>query len=167
MTPATAMIHMNPKRQHIRSTKKEIKSDLEDGIATPARSGVKTHLIYAWVIDQGKLYTDLTGRFTARSSKGNWYAKIYYSYDCNYVKPVPIKSRSESGRLKTYGDIHQELTARGFKPKLKTLDNVALSALKITLRKTTWNSYCPPRTVTDAMPWIPPSELSKNTSLKA
>jgi hypothetical protein len=33
--PATAMGHMNQNRQNIRSTKNEIKSDLEDDIVTP------------------------------------------------------------------------------------------------------------------------------------
>jgi hypothetical protein len=55
---------------------------------------------------------------------------ICYSYDCTYVKPVPIKLRSASEWLKAYGGIHQELTSRGFKPKLQTLDNEASAALK-------------------------------------
>jgi hypothetical protein len=48
------------------------------------------------VIDQGQLYTDITGRFPVRSIKGNWYVMILYSYECNYVKEVPMKSRSAS-----------------------------------------------------------------------
>jgi hypothetical protein len=43
---------------------------------------------------------------------------ICHSYDCNYVKAVTIKSSSESEWLKAYGNIHQELTSKGFKPKL-------------------------------------------------
>jgi hypothetical protein len=41
-----------------------------------------------------------------------------------------MKSKSASECLKSYGGIHQELTSRGFKPKLKTLDNEASAALK-------------------------------------
>jgi hypothetical protein len=41
---------------------------------------------------------------------------VCYVFDCNYVK--------------AYDHIHQELTAKGFKPKLQTLDNEASSALK-------------------------------------
>jgi hypothetical protein len=51
-------------------------------------------------------------------------------WPCNYIKVVPIKSRSASEWVKAYGSIHQELTAKGFKPKLQTLDNEALTALK-------------------------------------
>jgi hypothetical protein len=86
--------------------------------------------VYAVVIDQGKLYTDLTGRFPVISIKGNWYVMICYSYDCNYVKDVPMKSRFASEWLKAYKHIHQDLTSRGFKTKLQTLDNEASAALK-------------------------------------
>jgi hypothetical protein len=41
-----------------------------------------------------------------------------------------MKSRSASEWVKAYDHIHQELTAKGFKPKLQTLDNNPLAALK-------------------------------------
>jgi hypothetical protein len=55
---------------------------------------------------------------------------VCYVYDCSYVKVVPMKSRSASEWVKEYDHIHQELTAKGFKPKLQTLDNEASAALK-------------------------------------
>jgi hypothetical protein len=66
LTPATAMGHTNQKRQNIRSTRKVVTttSDLEDTTVTPAGNRDKTHFVYAVVIDQGQLYTDLNGRFT-------------------------------------------------------------------------------------------------------
>jgi hypothetical protein len=44
---------------------------------------------------------------------------LCYIYDCNYIKWV-----------KAYHRIHQELTFKGFKPTLQTLDNEASTALK-------------------------------------
>jgi hypothetical protein len=125
MTPATAMGHMNQNRQNIRSSSKivEVTSDLEDVSVTPVGTGEKTNLVYAVVIDQGQLYTDLTGRFPVRSSKVNWYVMIVYSYDCNYIKPVAMKSRSASEWVRAFGEVFQELTSRGFKPKLQKMDN--------------------------------------------
>jgi hypothetical protein len=41
-----------------------------------------------------------------------------------------VKSRSASEWVKSYDTIHQELTVKGFKPKLQTLDNEASAALK-------------------------------------
>jgi hypothetical protein len=119
LMPATAMGHMNQRRQNIRSTSKNpVTSDIEDEYVTPAGSGNKTHLVYAVLVDQGQLYTDITSKFLVRSSKGNWYVMVCYVFDCNYVKVVPMKSRSDSEWVKAYDLIHQELTAKGFKPKL-------------------------------------------------
>jgi hypothetical protein len=122
LTPATAMGHMNQRRQHIRSTSK---TPVEDLPTADTNMGTNTHLVYAVLVDQGQLYTDLTGKFPVRSSKGNSYVMVCYVYDCNYVKVVPMKSRSASEWVKAYDHIHQELTAKGFKPKLQTLDNEA------------------------------------------
>jgi hypothetical protein len=41
-----------------------------------------------------------------------------------------MKSRSTSEWVKAYDIIHQEITAKGFKPKLQTLDKKASAALK-------------------------------------
>jgi hypothetical protein len=55
---------------------------------------------------------------------------VCYIYYCNYVKVIPMKSRSASEWVKAYDSVHQELTVKGFKPKLQTLDNEASAALK-------------------------------------
>jgi hypothetical protein len=49
---------------------------MEDESVKPAGLGTKTHLVYAVVVDQGQLYTELTGKFLVRSSKGNWYVMV-------------------------------------------------------------------------------------------
>jgi hypothetical protein len=68
LTLATAMGHINQRRQHIRSASK---TPIEDVPTTYTNVGTKTHLVYAVLVDQGQLYTDLTGKFLVRSSKGN------------------------------------------------------------------------------------------------
>jgi hypothetical protein len=75
LTPATAMGHMNQRRRNIRYTSNTPRPDL----TTPdTYLGSKTHLVYAVVVDQGQLYTDLTGKFPVRSSKGNSYVMDCY-----------------------------------------------------------------------------------------
>jgi hypothetical protein len=131
LTPSSAMGRMNQRRQNISSTSKTpITTAIEDIATTNTNLGTKTHLVYAVLVDQGQLYTDLTGKFPVRSSKGNSYVMVCYVYDCNYVKVVPMKSRSASEWVKAYDHIHQELTAKGFKLKLQTLDNEASAVLK-------------------------------------
>jgi hypothetical protein len=127
LTLATAMGHMNQWRQNIRSTSK---APIKKQPTPDADLGTKTHLVYAFVVDQGQLYTDLTGKFLVRSSKGFFYVMVCYIYDCNYVKVVPMNSSYASKWVKAYDSIHQELTVKGFKPKLQTLDNETSTALK-------------------------------------
>jgi hypothetical protein len=127
LTPATAMVHMNQRRQNIGSTSK---APIEKQPTPDTDLGTKTHLVYAVVVDKGQLYTDLTGKFLVRSSKGNSYVMVCYVYDCNYVRVIFMKSRSASEWVKAYDTVHQELTVKGFKPKLQTLDSEASAALK-------------------------------------
>jgi hypothetical protein len=127
LTPATAMGHINQRRQHIRSTSK---APIADVPPDDTDVGTNTHLVNAVMFDQGQLYTDLTGKFPVRSSKGNSYVMVCYFYDCNYVKVIPMKSRSASEWVQAYDHIHQELTVKGFKPKFQTLNNEAPAALK-------------------------------------
>jgi hypothetical protein len=62
LMPATTVGHMNQRLQNIISTSKTpIFSDMEDATVTPAGLGTKTHIVYAVLVDQGQLYTDLTG----------------------------------------------------------------------------------------------------------
>jgi hypothetical protein len=91
LTPATAMVHMNQRRQNIRST---LKAPIEKQPTRDTDLGTNTHLLYAVVVDQGQLYTNLTGKFPVRSRKGNSYVMVCYIYECNYVKVIPVKSRS-------------------------------------------------------------------------
>jgi hypothetical protein len=78
LTPVTAMGHMNQRCQNIRSTSK---TPIEDVPTTDKNLGTKTHLVYAVLVDQGQLYTNLTGKFLVRSSKGNSYVIVCYVYD--------------------------------------------------------------------------------------
>jgi hypothetical protein len=88
LTPATAMGHMNQRLQNIRSTSKA-STTKQQSLETDL--GTKTHLVYAVVVDQGHLYTDLTGKFPVRFSKGNSYVMVCYIYDCNNIKVIPMK----------------------------------------------------------------------------
>jgi hypothetical protein len=113
LTPATAMGHINQRRQNIRSTSKTpITSNIEDFTTTNTYLGTKTHIVYAFLVDQGQLYTDLTGKLPVRSRKGNWYVMVCYVFDCNYVKVVPMKSRFASEWVKAHDPNFKPLTMK-------------------------------------------------------
>jgi hypothetical protein len=124
---ATALGHMNQRRQNIRFTSK---TPIADQSTLDTDVGTETHLVNAVLVDQGQLFMDLTGKLLTQSSKVNSDVMVCYVYDCNYVKFIPVKSMSTSEWVKTYDTIHQELAVKGLKPKLKTLDNDVLAALK-------------------------------------
>jgi hypothetical protein len=65
LTTATAMGNMNQRRQNIKST---LKAPIAEVLPTDTDLGTKTHLVYAVLVDQGQLYTDLTGKFPVRPS---------------------------------------------------------------------------------------------------
>jgi hypothetical protein len=80
--------------------------------------GEKTHLVFAVVLDQGQIYTDLTGYFPTRSRKGNNGLMICYSYDANYIRPIAMRSKSGAEWVRAFGVVFDEMTSKGFKPKL-------------------------------------------------
>jgi hypothetical protein len=78
LTPATAMGHMNQRRQNIRPTSK---ASSEKQQPPDSNLSTKTHLVYTVVVGQGQLYTDLTGKFPVRSSKGDSYVMVCFIYN--------------------------------------------------------------------------------------
>jgi hypothetical protein len=160
LTPTTAMGHLNQRRQKIRSTSK---APIANSPTADTDMGSKTHLVYAVAVDQGQLYTDLTGKFPVRSSKGNSYGMVCYVYDCSYVKVIPMKSRSTSEWVKAYDTIHQELTVKGFKHRLQTLDNEVSTTLNFFSPSMTLITNWSHLTAISATPRNAPYGLSKNT----
>jgi hypothetical protein len=77
--------------KYLKMTPATVKSESEDEDITPSGKGGKTHLIFAVVLDQGQIYTDLTGNFPARSSKGNNVLMVCYSYDEKYIRAITMK----------------------------------------------------------------------------
>jgi hypothetical protein len=73
LTPATAMGHMNQRRQNIRSTSK---TPIADTPTADTDLGTKTHLVYAVLVDQGQLYMDLTGKSRCDPAKGTLYVMV-------------------------------------------------------------------------------------------
>jgi hypothetical protein len=73
----------------------------------------------------GVISSDQTGRFPITSNRGNAYVVAFYIYDANYIRSVPIKSRSKAKEelLHAYHETHEWLTMRGFKPLLHKMDN--------------------------------------------
>jgi hypothetical protein len=72
----------------------ESESNLDDGI--------RTHCIYAALIDAGKNYTDQTGRFPVITSRGNVYIMLLYEYDGKAIMAEPIKNNKSAEILRSF-----------------------------------------------------------------
>jgi hypothetical protein len=96
---ATTMGHLDQVRQNIRSTKKSRPNDKEvlefDLDLNPEEDTTTTNTAFASVIElddptDGKSYSDLTGRFPAKSEAGNLYVLVLYTYDNNAILVEPL-----------------------------------------------------------------------------
>ena len=137
---ATEMGHMKQIQSGVRSTRfkskrgrpkhtdrdEEIEAAAEDAMATPtqATNNDDTHVVFMTTADsKGLVCSDQTGMFPRISKRGMKYVCIFYIYDANFIKSVPIKSREKKELLRAYQEVYSFCQQRGFKPKLHKLDN--------------------------------------------
>jgi hypothetical protein len=108
---ATVMGHLDQVRQNIRSTKKPRPNDKEvqafDEDTNPVEETTATNTAFASMVEldeptDGKSYSDLTGRFPAKSEVGNLYILVLYTYDDNAILVEPLPRRSDAEQLKAY-----------------------------------------------------------------
>ena len=76
----------------------------------PPRPNKKTKDIFTHVYDvnddmQGKIYTDWTGRFPVKSSRGNQCLIVLINMDSSYISMEPMKNRSLSEMVNSFGVI--------------------------------------------------------------
>jgi hypothetical protein len=82
----------------------------------------------------GKSYSDLTGRFPAKSQQGNLYVLILYTCDDNAILAKPLKTRSDADQLKAYEAILTR-AKRGTALTMHWMDNEASTTVKRLLTK--------------------------------
>ena len=135
---ATEMGHMRQQPAGTRSTTKITKrgrpamhtlerdAAAQDATATPEQepSNSRTKKVFMTVqLADGWIASDQTGAFPRVSNRGNKYISVFYVYDANHVKGIPLKSRHRSELLKAYETVYKWCEARGFKPELHRMDN--------------------------------------------
>jgi hypothetical protein len=79
----------------------------------------------------GMLSSNQSGQLPITSYTGNKYVVIFYIYDANFVKSVPLKSQSKEKFLRAYRLVYAYLTAQGFKLQLHRMDNKTSQDIKI------------------------------------
>jgi hypothetical protein len=129
---ATIKGHLNQTRKNVRSTrpKKKVTTPDEEVEYEPHITKCTNVVCTATHELEGHIYTNLTGIFPTRSSRGYKYIWVLYDYDSNNIHAEPIKIRSGAEAIRAYTKIYDELTAKGLKPTFQKMDNEASTALK-------------------------------------
>ena len=74
---------------------------------------------------QGLVATDLTGAFLITSAAGNKYIMLWYNYDSNTFKSIPLKSKFAEAQTAAYNKTYEFYVLKGFKPRVHKMDNEA------------------------------------------
>jgi hypothetical protein len=131
---STVKGHMSQRRKNLRSTTTTINERAPDAEAlddvTPEEAHVKTHQVFAAMVDVGKVYGDLTGLFPIQSSSGHNYILTLYDYDINTISTEPMKNRTDEEMIRAYTSLHEKLINAGLKPELQVMENECSKAFR-------------------------------------
>ena len=115
-----------------------ITQDVHDDAFPPSEApNTRTNAIYYKICSMAPkhlAYTDLTGRFPYRSSRGNQYIMVAYSYDSSAILAKAINNRSASSITSAWKYLHDKLHVAGVKPETWVLDNETSNLLTTTMK---------------------------------
>jgi hypothetical protein len=132
---ATSIGHTKMQRQGINSTKTQPKPEpppLQEA-DNKRTNNVFTIMVPLTLLE--KSYSDQTGRFPVRSSRGNQYVFIMYNYDTNSIHSQGIKDRHSNNIIDAWETTFKLLKFTGHAPKLHILDNECSGDLKNTFNE--------------------------------
>ena len=86
-------------------------------------------------MNDGTIYTDLSGRFPTRSYRNMQYIFVAYAYQPNAIILEPMKSRESTSMVEAFQNVYEYLKKCGHKPKLNVMDNECSKAVKDYLQK--------------------------------
>ena len=110
---------------------------LQDAFPTSDTPNVKTHeVVYAVIQDSDvTAYTDLTGRFPYRSSRGNEYILVGYHYDANSILVQALRNREAQTLTAAWTTLNDRFCVAGVQPSTYIMDNECSTELKYALTK--------------------------------
>ena len=82
-----------------------------------------------------KIYTDQTGRFPTRSSRGNQYIMVMCEMDSDAILFEAMKNRTAGEMVRAYQAMINKLALCGIHPKHHVLDNEISEEFKLALKR--------------------------------
>ena len=126
-TIATELGHLDQERRNLRSTK-----IIDNTDSFPEKSNIKTSDTFIQcfnvhtdikTINYRKIYSDQTGKFPYKSSRGNQYIMIMYDFDSNAILVEPLKSRQGKELTSAFNKCRNKLNLKDNIQNLFVLDN--------------------------------------------
>ena len=110
-------------------------------IFSPTQIRAKVYILFASIEEdictpKGKAYSDQTGRFPHKSTRGNQYICTLYDYDGNKILTEPLKSRQVKVIATAFTKCYERLTTYGHAVQLFVLDNECSNDLKLAVLST-------------------------------
>ena len=99
----------------------------------PDTVSMKTHELCATMIPfnlKRKRFSDLTGAFPQKASRGYLYVLVMYDYNRNTILAVPFKNKKAENIRDAFLRVHKVLKARVNDPQIYIIDNKCSSDLK-------------------------------------
>ena len=122
----------------------------EDSFPVSPSPNIKIHDVAYMIINREDIsvaYTNLTGRFPCKSSRGNEYILVAYYYDGNCIISEDLKNRKAATITKAWQKIHGMFTQVGTVPNTYVMDNDISSEFTTALTKNgTTYQLVPPHT---------------------
>jgi len=129
---ATAKGHMIQEQQHLRPTNSFMVNHLKPSYT---EAYVKIELAKPTQTLSKNIYSDLTGRFPQRSTRGNQYIFILYDTNSNCIFAEPVKDRTSTHIEKAYAKIINILQQANISPTIHILDNEASKSYSKLIQK--------------------------------
>jgi len=118
--------HARKTRSGLRSTKTANTDDEDNANGAPTAKNWEIFTRVYNVSEQEELhsiYSDQTGRFPMKSSKGNQYIMVLAHIDSGAILVAAMKDRTSGEMIRAYQSLIDRLKARGIQPKHHVLDN--------------------------------------------
>ena len=133
--------HLDQERKNLQSTKalNMIQNDIDNDFF-PTPTDTKHNEFYSQIFhttstNMAQAYSDLTGRFPHKSSRGNQYLLVVYDYDQNAIVFEPLKTRQAKEITTAFNKCYSRLNKHDNLPTLFVLDNECSTDLKLSTIK--------------------------------
>jgi hypothetical protein len=137
--------HGRKTKSGLRSTKTQVENesntdDIENASMRPTQPPTKQKESILRIFDlsdeaQRLMYTNQTGKFPKKSSKGNHYIMVLIEIDSNAILVEAMKNRSAGEMIRAYLVLVSRLRNAGVSPKMHILDNECSEEFKAQIHK--------------------------------